>query len=427
MGLFDKFKKQTVQENEAETIAAEVQEEAKTAEESGILQEVKTAEAIVEQEESKEPAQEEQKGSAENPVMGVANEGRRFTMLVEDAVQLKDDAGVVVAGNLYGTLQKDDAIYLLLPNGTIALAKADGIEVGPGETADEAKNQKIALHINGIKDRNQIPRFTVLTSIRPQQEVDVNVSAENPQLLGLSMDYNRLNKDTTYMSLLIYVICHTRFVVPASADAEEMNENTPIHFPSLHDPENKDSAMFPVFTDWNALMNWKNLFDEKHPAKSIIMRFQEVLSVCRGSGIVINAFGPTPIILKPEVIWQIINMEGYKQEFGDPVNEQTPKMYIGVPKENEEVLAVKAALKAQAEKEDAIKRIDLLLTVDPEQKRTYLCVLECPEDISKDVSTKLMKAASSEFKEVEQMQFVLRENIKLGSNTLNEKSCVYCR
>ncbi len=419
MGLFDKFKKQAA--TEAEVVKEEVQEAVEAVKEAV----GSTTESTVQE----EAVVSEEKDNAENPAMGVANEGRRFTLLVEDAVDLKDDGGVVVAGMLYGTLQQDDAIYMLLPNGTIALAKADGIEVGPGETAYEAKNQKIALHIRSIKDRNQIPRFTVLTSIRPQQKVDVNVSAENPQLLGLSMDYNRLNQDVTYMSLLIYVICHSHFVVPASTDSPtgEMNENTPIHFPSLQDPENKDRAVFPVFTDWNALMNWKNLFDETHPPKSIIMRFQEVLNVSRGSGIVINAFGPTTIILKPEVIRQIINMDGYKKEFGETtINDADgPKIYLGIPKENEEVIAVKAAIKAYVQQQEAIRRVDLLLKVTPDGKRTYLCVIDCPDAVAADMTAGILKAASAEMKEVKLMEFApLKEDIP--NNVVNDKSCIYC-
>ena len=77
-----------------------------------------------------------------------------------------------------------------------------------------------------------------------------------------------------------------------------------------------NKSVFTVFTDWLALANWKNLFDETHPPKAIIMRFPDVLNVSKDNGVIINAFGPTSIYLPNEVMQKITSLEGYKQEFG---------------------------------------------------------------------------------------------------------------
>ena len=73
---------------------------------------------------------------------------------------------------------------------------------------------------------------------------------------------------------------------------------------------------FTIFTDWMALANWKNLFDEQHPPKAIIMRFPDVVNVSNGNSVVLNPYGPTTVVLPAEVVKKITMLEGYKQEFG---------------------------------------------------------------------------------------------------------------
>lgn len=444
----EKIKREALEVEEPKAVEAPRSEGTKTEEVKAVeaprAEEVKAEEVkAVEVPRSEEPKAVEMPRSEETKAEAADAGGkRRFTLLVEGISPLPQEQGVVVAGSLYGTLQKGDAIYMIHPMGNITTTRVEGIEVGQGQTADRAENQKITMLLKDVKNVNQVPKYTVLTSIKPQTTADVNTAVENPQLLGMSMDYPRLCKDNTYLNLLVYVICHAHYVVPVSVDKEPENngdgaavfrKETRMRFPSLQDPAEKSRNIFPVFTDWTALANWKNLFDEKHPPKSVIMRFPDVVSVCKGNGIVLNPFGPASILLSEKMIEQIVGMEGYKQEFGEkPAEtvkkvhmEQEAKVVVGVPKEKDEIKMIKEAMIAQAKKEKEIQRVDFLLKVDMQKERAYLCIVDCPEEQAARLFTGLHKAAAPYFNEVKRLEFLLYGKTKLANDVVSEKSCIY--
>lgn len=430
MGLFDKFKKQNKEEEAVET--PKVTEEGK-------------AEASVDTEKVAEtPKVEETKAEEEKkPTSGdTAIEDQRFTLLVEEGFQLKDDFGVVVAGILYGTVQKGDAVYVIHPSGNVRESKVETIEIGPEQGAEKAQNQNVAIRLADITDKNQLPKYTVLTNIKPQTEVNVNTVVENPQLLALSREYPRLCKDVNYLNLLVYVACHAHYVVPVSVDNEPKangdgtvtsQKETMVRFPSLQNPKDKSTSVFPIFTDKIALSKWKNVFDEKHPPKTMIVRFPDVVSISKGNAVVLNPFGPTPVMLDAATIQNIVNMEGYKKEFGGNAqgpaqkvpSEQDAKLMVGVPKENDEIKKIKDALKKHANQVEAIKRIDFLLKIDARKERAYLCVVDCPQEQAEKIFKGMNQAAAPYFNEIKSIEFMLYGKSKMANDIVSELSCIY--
>ena len=131
-----------------------------------------------------------------------ANDDRRFTLVVDDTFQLLDNKGIVVAGKVHGKVKVGDAVYIFRPGGSVMLTQVHSMEIGLGTTATEAENQHVAIRLTDIKDKKEIAKFSVLTSIRPQTVVDVNTAVENPYLLGLSMDYSQYYQNNEYYNLL---------------------------------------------------------------------------------------------------------------------------------------------------------------------------------------------------------------------------------
>ncbi len=416
MGLFDRFKKQSEKEN---TQAGEVVTKEKVQE-----------------------AQAEEKAGKTETAGEEMNASKRFTLMVEDSFLLKDDKGVVVVGNLHGSLCKGDVVYVIQPNGAITRSFVEAMEIGPGKVAEQAENEKVAIQLKDIKSKDQLPKFTVLTGIKPQTVVETDVDTENPQLLGLSMEYKEYYKDNQYMNLLIFVMVHAHYVVPVNAESlngeklengADLKRNAKLHFPSLKNPIEQDRSVFPAFTDGTALANWKNLFSEKYPKQTVLLTFQEILPICRGTGIVINPFGPIPIPLMPEQIQQIVNLEGYQKEFGEGQQDALKKMpidpegklLIGVPKENEEIKLLKEAIIRYAESVEEIRRVDFLLKMDTQKQRAYLCVVDCPEQDAEKIFASIHAAASPYMNEVKKMEFLLNGKSKLANDVVNEKSCIY--
>lgn len=436
MGLFDKFKKKKVEE--ADDIKVDVPETAETAEE--IVEEAdvteQEAEAAAEDTEVKEEATEE---SAKD----IDDEGRRFTLLVEDAFQLEEENGVVVVGNLHGKIKKGEKIYVLFPNNRMMTSTVEELEVGPGRRVTEAEDDKVAIQIFDVKKKEHMPPFTIITNIVPNPDAQNGKELENPLLLGMSMEYPKYGQQVAYNNLLIYIMCHTKYVVPASinSDAAAPGKAPVIQFPSLAEPNGSGRYALPVFTDWNALSRWEGLVDAERPVQLLIMSFRDAVEVCKGRGIVMNPFGPMVISLSTENIQQIINMENYKKEFGNrqkqskPTQEVPqgkpqgqPQMMLGVPKQDKpEVKAVTDAIVAYAQQETDIKRIDLLLKVDLQQKKSFVCIVDCPTDKTAEIGEAIQKAVKPHLKEVETIEFFLYGSAKFVNDMVSETSVIYQR
>lgn len=435
MGLFDKFKKKA---SEEEPVVETKTEEAEVAEKA------ESEEAVQSAEEAEAPTEPEEEAS-ESVREDVDDADRRFTIMVENAYQLEEDNGVVIVGNLHGKIKKGDKIYVLFPNNRMITSTAEEIEIGPGKRVTEAEDEKVALQIYEIKKKEHMPPFTIITNIVPNPDAEKPREVENPMLLGMSMEYPKRGPEPAYNNILIFMLCHTRYVVPARLAFHEAapGKAPDIQFPSLLDPSDTSRHVLPVFTDWNALSRWEGIFDEKHPEQAAILTFQEAVSVCQGKGIVINPFGPMVISVSAENIQQIINLETYKKEFGtgeaaqekkpEPAQnvkqtaaEQKPQMMLGVPKpDNPEVKAVVDAIVAYAKTDAAINRIDLLLKVDLQQKKSFVCVIDCVKEQTARIGKAIENAAGPKLKEVEKLEFFLYGSAQFVNNMVSEKSIIY--
>lgn len=245
------------------------------------------------------------------------NDNHRFTLVVEDTFQLLGNNGIVVTGKVHGKVKAGDAVYILRPGGNVMLTQVHSMEIGLRTAASEAENQHVAIRLTDIKDKKEIAKFSVLTSIRPQTVVDVNTAVENPYLLGLSMDYSQYYQDNEYFNLLIYEICHAHFIVPMYLNKElekqeggtaVFREGARMQFISINHPEDETKQVFPVFTDWLALGKWKNVFDKEHPPKTLICRFPDAVAISKNfhGGIVVNPYGPVPVYLPTDLIERIL-------------------------------------------------------------------------------------------------------------------------
>lgn len=425
MGLFDKLKKKkAVAEEAVSEFVDNVSEEVGTEEE--IAEVAEAADAVETEKEVMPPVQEEDDGE------------RRFTMLVDQAFQLEGDEGILVVGDVFGKIKQGDHIYVLTPNNRMVATTVDEMEIGPGTAATEAENDKIAIKIADIKRKEMVPPLTVVTNIVPNPDAKEGKEIENPLLLGMTMEYPVRGQEPTYNNLLIFLMCHTRFVVPASITAVSEAKGAPqqVRFPTLPDMNDTGRQLLPVFTDWQALSRWEGLFDEEHPEKSVIMTFPEAVAICKGDGIVINPFGPMTIVITAENIKQIVNLDSYKKEFGTekgkdaaPQNVQQPQMpgmLLGVPKpDNPEVKAVTDAMVAYAKQDADIKRIDLLLKTDMQQKRSFVCIVDCPQDQTARIADGILKATAYQRKEVQTIEFFLLGSAKFVDDMVSEKSVIY--
>lgn len=373
--------------------------------------------------------------------------GRRFTLLIEDVFQLKDDGGVVVVGNVHGTIGKGDSVYLIHPGNKISLATVQGLETKIGDIMNHletATDIPVSVMITDIRQKSEIEKFSLLTSIRPQPGVDVNTGVENPYVLGLSCEYGRFQKDNEYLNILIYEIAHAHYLVPVILGSEPeadgtgkavFTKDTTMTLPSLSHPEDEEKLVFPVFTDWKELNRWEGIFSEEHPAKTMIFLFPDcsMFATNQNSGMVINPFSQNPIFLPDTMIDNIRNSPGYQNEFVKEVKpeveevkiEKGTRITLGVPKDVSEVRLIRQALIDYGKRNGDLDAIYLLLKINEDQQRVYFCVTDSEKELDREVYAQMYQEARPFAEEVTLFEFAGRNDIAQLEQCLTEEALIY--
>lgn len=256
----------------------------------------------------------------------------RFTMLIEEAIETEEMPGIVVLGTVYGRIQEGDTVYLYRGERPTLKLSVLAIETGPKEMAVAAMNQKVGLCLN-LEDKSEITKYAVISSTPAQEKFDINQVIENPRLLGLSMEYKRLYQNQEYYNALVSELCRANFVVSLYIDQPPLpnddgtfsfGKGTHLGFPSLKKWDDETKRVFPVFTDWGALYQWKGAFHEGQPKQTMMIRLPVVISSVKNghTGMVLNPFGPATVYIPLEILEQIEKSEGYRKMFR--LDEETP-------------------------------------------------------------------------------------------------------
>ena len=373
----------------------------------------------------------------------------RFFVLVEGVTSMLDGNGSIISGQLYGQLHKGDQVYLYQANAQVAECEIQAVEALVEEKTsivDEAENTSVSLQLN-LPDEVAVRKYAVITNLKPQEKVDPRVSIENPALAGIINGMVKFGKDNGFHATLAYWLSHGHFITPIKMDIEpELNENgvakiskdTKIGFYMLKSqikltgtPEDKDSLVLPLFTDWVSLRRWKNLAKDGQRVHTQILSFQDVYGMLkRGnvySGIAVNPFNEVPCTLPIPYLDTITNTPGYKNDFGikengaGAVQEQKipagKRILLGVPKETEEVVAIRSKLEEYGQNHDDIKSISFLTKVEEDTKIVrHLVVLEFPEGYETENMKQHMEAIYKELnplaQEIKQIEYAIKGRIK---------------
>ncbi|MBQ4282807.1 MAG: SseB family protein [Lachnospira sp.] len=237
----------------------------------------------------------------------------RYTLMVEDAFTLKKKNGLVVVGHLHGEIKVGDAAYICHHTKPMTCVKVLGIEIEKGKPAQSASNQPVALLLDCVSTREEAPKFAVISGMEPQVDEGDNTKLQNPMLLGLSMEYMRFVKEEQYLHTLIYAATHAKYITPVKVD-----EQSAVSFVGIGNPSVPGVTFLPLFTDWVALNIDESVF-ESNKKDTMLMEFPDAVSVAKNGyeGIVINPYGPVPVMMPGELINAITSLEGYKDEFGE--------------------------------------------------------------------------------------------------------------
>lgn len=328
MGLFDKFSKKKDAENEAAENETENVTE-KAAEEIAEEKTEETAESVSseksEQEESSETDGKEENAEAENksasaeeaPKMN--NVPTRFTLLVENVFEVDENESIAAVGNLHGRIYKGDKFYIIHPKFPQGIeAEADTLVVDK-ETPSFAQDCRVAIKITSITNPDDIPKYAVLSNVAPQVQTDPSKPLENPFLVGLSTEYNRLVQDNDFTYLFMIALLTSRYVTPADMDLAEPNaegkalvKDSKIRFRLLRHPNAEKQLALPVFTDMSALRLWKGALEPGENGerpKTLLMPFERCADIgMKNDGLVVNPFGPVAVFVSKQNIVNTLSL-----------------------------------------------------------------------------------------------------------------------
>lgn len=395
---------------------------------------------------------------ADTDVTSNVDTGRRFSVIIDGITTMLDGNGSIITGQLTGKIVKGDKVFVCMPAGKTIECEVQAVEAtadGRSSIVEEAEDTQVSLQLT-LPDDAQIKKYAVVTNVKPQDKVDPHVSIENPALAGIINGLTTYAQDNAFHGTVAYWASHAHFLTPIKMDQEpEVNEqgvsvikkDTKIGFYMLKStikltgaPEDQDSMVLPLFTDWEALRRWTGLADDGTKIHTQILSFQDVYAMLkRGnaySGIAINPFNKVPCTLPVPYLDTIVGTPGYQAEFGPKdgasqgnVQEQKipagQKILLGVPKESDENAAIRGKLVEYGQSHDEIKSISFLTKIEEESKMVrHLVVLEFPEGYSKDDMKNHMEAIYQELRplahEIQAIEYALKGAIPAVDNVVEQ-------
>lgn len=241
-------------------------------------------------------------------------EGRRYTLMIE---KLWMERLVHVSGTVHGLLKQGDVV-MVLSDGMKAQKAIVSAILKNGAQLKEAADTEVELILDKLVRRPL--QYGVISSIVPGQMPDQ--AQENPLLTGMMYEYGKFYEDENFRHSFFHVAEHSRFLVPVSLEQgqEGSFQSMRIGFKGIARQDNQEMKSFALFTDQNALHEWKALFTGGKAPLTMVITFHDACQIMlRGhSGIVINPFGPKYVYLTDQMVNQLTESPSYRKEFGDP-------------------------------------------------------------------------------------------------------------
>ena len=338
-------------------------------------------------------------------------ERTRFTLMAESYTAVEEDC-FSVEGQLFGKAKAGEKVYALHRDGNISHLTLMKIEKSVSfveqakkeeqeETSETQGQRRVKLFFSRKGTLSPDWKYAVITDIPYQIEANVNQAVENPYLLGLSRVFFERQGEGEFLNLFFRELVRSHYLVAIETDGSlPMGEKdgsvtlkAGMKLTIPHVTMDRGESALPVFTDWFALgamdqqmgaMNQQ--MEAGWKRETMIAGFPQIVSMLtKGEGFVINPYGPQLFYVSPELIHNLMSSPGYQSEFGEAkvqsveVKKDT-EVLLGYPEKNEEVEALHRRLISFAKTHSEIAMLDMLLKSDPDGTKSYLIIVDMPEE-----------------------------------------------
>nr|WP_314766628.1 SseB family protein [uncultured Lachnoanaerobaculum sp.] len=349
----------------------------------------------------------------------------RFTMLVKGC---KDEGSVLLEGDVYGTVKKEN-VTVLFKDGKVSHLKIARLIDSAGNDCESVTDAYANIGFESI-DKGDDFKYALITNIDFQIESDVNKAVENPYILGLLYEYDNYYKDEDFVNLFFREMVMSHYLLPIhmsgdfkSSGETVLKKDTKINIYGIN-LEGGVTAL-PVFTDWTALKNWADKGPANWKQETIIVRFPDILGCLKNEGgFIINPYGPQSFYMNSENINNIVNSSGYQSQFGDAkietkVAKGGEKNFLGYPPDNEEVAAIKKRLVAFGNAHSEINLIDMMLRVDETGTKSYLIITDIDDSDVRKYYKDIYNSCRDLLREVVYLDFATLKQADFAKDKMN--------
>ena len=361
-------------------------------------------------------------------------ERTRFTLMAESYAAVEGDR-FSVEGQLFGNAKEGEKVYALHRDGTISHLTIMKIEesttfaeqVKQEETPETQGARRVKIFFARKDILSPDWKYAVITDIPYQIEANVHQAVENPYLLGLSRVFFERQGEGEFLNLFFRELVRSHYLVAIETDGSlpigekdgSVTLKAGMKLTIPHVTMDRGESALPVFTDWFALgamdrqmgamdrqieSGWKR--------ETMIAGFPQIVSMLtKGEGFVINPYGPQLFYVSPELIHNLMSSPGYQSEFGEAKVQsmevkKDAEVLLGYPKDNEEVEALHRRLISFAKTHSEIAMLDMLLKSDPDGTKSYLIIVDMPEEHCHECFKEIYESCRELLHRVPYMDFV---------------------
>ena len=236
--------------------------------------------------------------------ISILNGERRYTMMV-----IETDQDTICTGFVYGEMRVNDAIRLHCSDKGDIDAKIIEI-ICNDKSVTSARNQTVTLKLDH-SCKGFLQKYSIISSI--QYDADPTI-VENPGLSGVLREYGKFFEDQEYIGTLVYEICMSEYYLIKYTGKKEEDER----FMSVRLNIDPSKDVLVLFTDWDALLRYSNIFEEDN-LQLEVRNIKECFHLvpAKYDSIVINPFGPKSFIITKEFMRHIQEVPGYDELFKD--------------------------------------------------------------------------------------------------------------
>ena len=349
----------------------------------------------------------------------------RFTMLVKGC---KDEGSILLVGEVYGTVKKED-VTVLFKDGKVSHLKIARLIDSAGNDCESVTDAYANIGFESIYKGDDF-KYALITNIDFQIESDVNKAVENPYILGLLYEYDNNYNDEDFINLFFREMVMSHYLLPVrmsedfkGSGSTVLKKDTKIDIYGI-ELQGGINAL-PVFTDWVALKKWSDMGAINWKMETIIESFPDIVGFLKGEGgFIINPYGPQSFYMNSENINNIVNSSGYQSQFGDAkietkVAKGGEKNFLGYPPDNEEVAAIKKRLVAFGNAHSEINLIDMMLRVDETGTKSYLIITDIDDSDVRKYYKDIYNSCRDLLREVVYLDFATLKQADFAKDEMN--------